>query len=51
VFDPVWSLKGLAQMFSGIALVLLFERDRATKMLYMLRGVLDFTRRRFGRYA
>lgn len=51
LFDPVWSLKGLAQVFSGLALIMLLEQDRPKKLRYLLRGMLDFARRRFGPYV
>lgn len=48
VFDPGWSLRGLADLVVGSALALLFESDRREKALAMLSGGMDFFRRRFG---
>jgi len=47
-FDPVWALKGIGQLVAPAVTVLLFEQQRLAKLAAMLRGVVDFARRRFG---
>lgn len=47
-FDPVWALKGIGQLVAPAVTVLLFEQQRLAKLAAMLRGAVDFARRRFG---
>lgn len=48
VFDPVWSLRGLATLASDTFAMLLVEEQPAAKLRAVLRACRDFALRRFG---
>ncbi|MRD48617.1 glycosyltransferase [Caenimonas koreensis] len=48
LFDPVWALKGMAQVLSNDMTVLILEEDKVAKLRAMLGGLRDFLFRRFG---
>ena len=47
-FDPLWSVKGVLQLVSGLVAVLLFEENKSAKFRAAGAGFFDFFRRRFG---
>lgn len=49
LFDPIWSIRGVAYLFSGLLSILINEDQKLQKISHILKGVLDFMFRRFGR--
>jgi len=49
LFDPVWCAHGVFRLISGSIVALIFEQDRIDKLRGILKGIIHFTFRRFGR--